>query len=130
MAQGTPADPFEMWRDWMADSERQWNGFLNNAMATDQFTQSMGQFMDVYLNMQKSMNEVMGRYLSSINLPTRNDILALGERMSAIEDGLGKVEATIAALKTAVPAKAAPGRSPTPAAVARPPRTKKPAAKS
>ena len=129
MAQGTQADPFEMWREWMTTSERQWNGFLNNAMATDQFTQSMGQFMDVYLNMQKSMNEVMGRYLSSINLPTRNDILALGERLSVIEDGLGKIESSLAALRATGPAKAAGTTSPDATAAPRPPRTKKPAAK-
>ena len=126
MAQGTQADPFEMWRDWMANSERQWNGFLNNAMATDQFTQSMGQFMDVYLNMQKSMNEVMGRYLSALNLPTRNDILALGERLSAIEDHLGTIESDLGAMKSPAAAKATTTASPNGDA-ARPPRTKKPA---
>lgn len=127
MAQGTQADPFEMWREWMANSERQWNGFLNNAMATDQFTQSMGQFMDVYLNMQKSMNEAMGRYLSSVNLPTRTDVLALGERLSAIEDQLGVVQSTLAGLKTAAPMKAAAASKASPAAaVSRPPRTKQP----
>lgn len=126
MAQGTQADPFEMWREWMSNSERQWNGFLNNAMATDQFTQSMGQFMDVYLNMQKSMNEVMGRTFTALNLPTRTDILSLGERLSAIEDHLGVIESSLAALKSDSPARA--NNPPSPAAeIARPPRTKKPA---
>lgn len=128
MAQGTTADPFEMWRDWMANSERQLNGFLNNAMSTDQFTQSMGQFMDVYLNMQKSMNEVMGRTFSALNMPTRTDILSLGERLSAIEDHLGKIEASIAALKSAPTVKAVIPETPV-AVIPRPPRTKKPAAK-
>lgn len=131
MAQGTTADPFEMWRDWIANSERQLNGFLNNAMSTDQFTQSMGQFMDVYLNMQKSMNEVMGRTFSALNLPTRTDILSLGERLSAIEDRLGGIESSLTALKAAPAAKAAAAPSPAAAAtIPRPPRTKKPAAKS
>jgi hypothetical protein len=51
-----------MWRNWLSESERQWNGFLNQAMATDEFSQTMGRFMDVYLNLQKSMSEAMGRY--------------------------------------------------------------------
>ncbi|MEP7215935.1 MAG: hypothetical protein ABI782_06745 [Anaerolineaceae bacterium] len=128
MAQGTQADPFEMWRDWMANSERQLNGFLNNAMSTDQFTQSMGQLMDVYLNLQKSMNEVMGRTFSALNLPTRTDILSLGERLSAIEDRLGAIESGLTALKSAPAVKAGIAAVPV-AAVPRPPRTKKPAAK-
>jgi len=113
----TTADPLAMWREWVATSERQWNQFLNNAMATDEFSKSMGRFMDVYLNLQKNMNEVMGRYLQTINVPTRNDILALGERLSQIEDRLGRIEDAVMASKVpAAPAGAAP----------RPPRTKKP----
>ena len=131
MAQGTQADPFEMWREWMSNSERQLNGFLNNAMSTDQFTQSMGQFMDVYLNMQKSMNEVMGRTFSALNLPTRTDILSLGERLSTIEDRLGSIESSLLALTKSAPAtKPVNAAAPTPATAAtRPPRTKRPAAK-
>jgi polyhydroxyalkanoic acid synthase PhaR subunit len=108
-----------MWRDWVANSERQWNAFLNNAMATDEFSQAMGRFMDVYLNMQKNMNEVMGRYFQTINIPTRNDILALGERLSQIVDRLGRIEDALMAAKVSAAAPAA-------AAAPRPPRTKKP----
>ncbi|MEO6399135.1 MAG: poly(R)-hydroxyalkanoic acid synthase subunit PhaE [Tepidiformaceae bacterium] len=122
MAQEAQTDPIEMWRDWVSNSERQWNGFLNSAMSTDQYTQGMGQLMDVSLNMQKSMNEAMGRFLSALNLPTRSDILALGERLSMIEDHLGSIEAAIAALAPAAPAKASVAA----ASVARPPRTKQP----
>ena len=124
--QTSTPDPFAMWRDWVANSERQWNGFLNNAMATDEFGQAMGRFMDVYLNMQKNMNEVMGRYLQTMNVPTRNDILALGERLSQIEDRLGRIEGALASA-----ARSSNGGSESgPAAAARaarPPRTKKPA---
>jgi polyhydroxyalkanoic acid synthase PhaR subunit len=127
MADQANIDPLAMWRDWVSNSERQWNGFLNNAMATDEFSQTMGRMMDVYLNVQKQMNEVMGRYLTLINVPTRNDILAVGERLSQIEDRLGSMEDTLrAALQKAATASAAPpsnGATP----VVRPPRTKKPA---
>ena len=104
-----------------ANSERQWNGFLNDAMATDEFSQSMARMMDVYLNIQKNMNEVMGRYLQTINVPTRNDILALGERLSQIEDRLSSIENGLrAATAKSAPPKAEPE-------LKRPARTKKPA---
>lgn len=131
MADQPNLDPLAMWRDWVANSERQWNGFLNNAMATDEFSQSMGRMMDVYLNVQKQMNEVMGRVLQTVNLPTRDDILAVGERLSQIEDRLGRIEDMVqnATLVNATPPVNVVG-SPAPAskgatAVARPPRTKK-----
>ena len=118
------ADPFEMWRDWVANSERQWNSFLNNAMATDEFSQAMGRMMDVYLNMQKNMNEVMGRYLQVINVPTRNDVMAIGERLSQIENRLNQIEGALARMSVSSASGTAAPRA---TAVPRPPRTKKPA---
>ena len=126
MADQANVDPLALWRDWVANSERQWNAFLNNAMATDEFSQTMGRMMDVYLNVQKQMNEVMGRYLQLINVPTRNDVMAIGERLSQIEDRLVSIEDAVVsrgqanAVGTPLPNAGAP-------APARPPRTKKPA---
>jgi polyhydroxyalkanoic acid synthase PhaR subunit len=117
-------DPLEMWRNWLSESERQWNGFLNQAMATDEFSQTMGKFMDVYLNMQKSMSEAMGRYLTAMNLPTRTDVLALGDRISALQERIAGLEATVAKASSATaespaPAAGAPAKS-------KPARTRKP----
>ena len=125
-------DPFAVWRDWVSQSERQWNAFLNNAMATDEFSQTVGRFMDVYVNMQKSMNEGMSRYLSSVNLPSRQDILGLGDRLTAIEERLTSIEKSLARSAPAKrQAKAEPPSGP-PASngAVRPPRTKKPASKA
>ncbi|MBI5948879.1 MAG: hypothetical protein HY875_12145 [Chloroflexi bacterium] len=125
MAEQTSPDPFAMWRDWVSNSERQWNAFLNEMMSTDEFSKSMGRFMDVYLNSQKQLNDSMGRYLNALNLPTRSDIQGLGDRLSVIEHRLSGIESRLAAL---VPADRAATASPSPAAsVPRPPRTKKPA---
>ena len=125
MTEPTPVpDPFTMWRDWLNQSERQWNAYLNEAMSTDEFSQAMGRMMDVYLNMQKSMNEVMGRYFSAINIPTRTDVLSLGNRIGEVEERLASIERT---LQTVAAASGAVERKSTAASpVARPPRTKKP----
>ena len=116
-------DPFAMWRDWLSQSERQWNSFLNEAMSTDEFSQAMARMMDVSLNMQKNMNDVMGRYFTAMNLPTRTDVLSLGNRLTEIEDRLGTIESSVGAL---VPAAARPGGPSETAALPKPPRTKKP----
>ncbi len=124
MAEQPPAapDPFAMWREWVTQSERQWNAFLNEAMATEQFSQSLGRMMDVYLNMQKSMNEMMGRYFTALNMPTRTDVLSLGNRLSEIEERLASLETAVLALQPGALARAT-GAAPIP----RPPRTRKPA---
>lgn len=115
------ADPFQVWREWLTESERQWNTVLTEAMATEHFTGGMGSMMDMYLNGQKTLNETLGRYLSALNLPTRSDILDLGHRLSEIERRLDTIQTSIESRPSPGPSAAA-AESP-----ARPPRTRKPA---
>ncbi len=116
-------DPFQLWRDWVANSERQWNSFLNNAMATDEFSAVLGRGMDVYLAMQKNLNEVMGRYFTALNVPSRSDVLTLGDRLAAVEEKLAGLEVSINRLV------AAQGSAPAANSISapKPPRTKQPA---
>lgn len=124
--QQTP-DPFAIWRQWLSDSERQWNAYLNEAMSTDAFTQAMAQSMDMFLNFQKTMNESMGRYFTALNIPTRTDVLGLGDRLSAIEDRLVSIETTLGKMKGQVSSSGKTATNgPTAIAAPRPPRTKRP----
>jgi polyhydroxyalkanoic acid synthase PhaR subunit len=113
-------DPFAAWRDWLGQTERQWNSFLNEAMATDQYGQAMGQMMDMFLNAQKSMSDVMGRYFTGLNVPTRTDVLSLGNRLTDIEERLGAIEGMLKGTPRPGPAATAAASPPRPA------RTKKP----
>ena len=72
--------------------------------------------------MQKNMAESMSRYLGALNMPTRTDILTLGDRLAMIEDRLAGIERMLTAAGTS----AAPTDGAT-AAGMRPPRTKQPA---
>lgn len=104
-----PAD----WREWLTQSERQWNTFLNSMMGSDQFGQTLAQFMNVQMAAQKSMGEAFERYQRAL-MPGSTDNVALGERLAAIEQRLDRLEA---------------GAGPSPArktARKRPPRTKRP----
>jgi polyhydroxyalkanoic acid synthase PhaR subunit len=84
-------DPFAVWREWVSQSERQWNSFLNETMASEAYGQAMGRFMEMYLAMQKGMTDALGRHITSLNLPARSDVLALGDRLAAIEDRLASI---------------------------------------
>jgi polyhydroxyalkanoic acid synthase PhaR subunit len=114
-------DPFAAWRDWVGQSERQWNTFLNEAMATEQFGQSVASVMDAYLGMQKTMNEAFGRYFTALNIPTRTDVLSLGDRLGQIEDRIASIEASLRALISL-----GERRDSHLDPIARPPRTRKP----
>ncbi len=94
--QTSASDPFAMWREWVSQSERQWNTFLTQAMGSESYSQSVGRFMEFYVAAQKQLGESMGRYLTALNLPTRDDLLGLGDRLAAIETRLARIETTLA----------------------------------
>jgi polyhydroxyalkanoic acid synthase PhaR subunit len=114
-------DPLSYWRNWLTDAETRWNSFFNELMGTDQFSRFMGRFTEVSLNMQKGMAEAMGQYFSALNLPTRSDVLPLGERLSSIEERLTAIEASLARIAGATEAPAGSSVN-----AQRPPRTKQP----
>jgi polyhydroxyalkanoic acid synthase PhaR subunit len=118
--QTSAPDPFAMWREWVSQSERQWNTFLNQAMGSESYSQSVGRFMEFYVAAQKQLGDTMGRYLTALNLPTRDDLLALGDRLAAIETRLARLEATLTRGGDGIGEDAVPA--------ARPPRTRRPPA--
>jgi hypothetical protein len=111
-------DPMRAWRDWFIGAERQWSESLSQLMKDEAVARAMGQDFNATLHRQKMFAEVVGQTLAAMNLPSRDEILALGERMGRIEDGLAAVQASITQLRLS------PAVS---AAVARPPRTRQPA---
>lgn len=111
----------EAWRQWATQSERQWNEFFNQMMSTDEFSQSLGRNLDVFLHFQKTMNEAMGSFFTAMNVPTRTDVLALGDRLLAIENRLATMEALLVAAQAQANAQAPDAAPP-----ARPKRTKRP----
>ena len=98
----TTPDPSAVWRDWMTQSERQWNEFFNQMMGTEEFSQNMGRNLDVFLHFQKTMSEAMGPYLTAMNVPTRTDVLALGDRLLAMENRLAAIEAQLSVLQASI----------------------------
>ena len=118
----SPSDPVASWREWMTQSEARLNALFNEVMATDGYSRVMGGLTKVFVSMQKSMTEGMERYFTALSLPTRSDVIDLGQRLSMIESRLLSIENNLA--KIAGP-DAREGESR--AAVPRPPRTRKPA---
>ena len=112
-------DPMAAWRAFVTQSEQQWNAFLNQAMGSDQYSQTLGRMMEMYAGMQKSMADQMARYLGALNMPTRSDVMTLGDRLAMIEDRLAGIERMLARVEGLAPGGSA-------AASERPPRTKQP----
>ncbi len=115
-------DVGQLWRNWLTDTERQWNAFFNDVMGTDSFGRFLGGYMDIYSTFQRLVAQNMERSLSTLNVPSRSDVLELSERLSSLEERLSSIESSINTLAEAV------GHPSRPAAVTqlRPRRTRQP----
>ena len=115
-------DVGQLWRNWLVDTERQWNAFFNDVMGTDSFGRFLGGYMEVYSTVQRLVAQNMERSLSTLNVPSRSDIVELSERLGGVEERLAAIESNLRALAEAV------GHPSQPAAVTqiRPRRTRRP----
>ena len=99
MAEET-TNPLDMWRQFITDSERQWNGFFKDVLGTDGFSSAMNTYVEASLTVQRMVADQLERYYTTFNIPTHNDLVALGERMKAIEDTLSRLEGGLRLVKT------------------------------
>jgi hypothetical protein len=116
-------EAFASWRDWVARSETRVNKLLNDVMGTDGYTRVLGGLTKVFVSMQKNTGEALERYFTALSLPTRSDVVELGQRLSLIESRLTSMETILSRV-----AGGGASASGSPTAAPRPPRTKKPSA--
>jgi len=98
---GAGAEAMELWRNWLTETERQWNSFFSEVMGRDSFGRVAGSYMEAYSVIQRVLNQGMERYLNTFNLPTHSDVVELGERLHNIEERLASLEANLGNLASA-----------------------------
>jgi hypothetical protein len=92
MAEQPNLDPLALWRDMLGQWERGLNSVANQAMGSDEFSRAMHQVTSLGLRMQQTAGEAMEKSLRALNLPSRGDLVALGERIGRIEEALARIE--------------------------------------
>lgn len=88
-------DPAEAFQKLLTEWERGFDTMANKFMGTEEFSRSMNQFQDLQLGMQKRFSEAMAEQLSNFNIPSRDDILRLGESVLALDKRLSKIESML-----------------------------------
>jgi len=120
MADQDSQNPLDLWRQFITDSERQWNAFFKDVLGTDAFSTSMNAWVEASLTVQRMIADQLERYYAAFNIPTHGDLVALGERMKAIEDTLARIDSRLgpvdAVSRTTVRPKPARTRRPATAA--------------
>jgi hypothetical protein len=113
-------DPVQMWHSFLADMEKQVNSFSNQAMQSEEFSRVMGQMTGASAGAKKAFGDFMERYLAAMNLPSRSELVDLGERLHHIEGRLNDIMSLLQRVHADVAS--ADGATGAP----RPPRTKRP----
>jgi len=112
-------DPVALWQKMVGEMEKGFNSFANKAMETPEFSEAMNRAGGVAAGAQKQFGDLMEKYLLSMNLPSREQITGIAERLQAIEGQIGEIKSMLNKMS------AASGSSQI-GAVQRPPRTKRP----
>ncbi len=114
-----PNDPMQLWHSMLAEMEKGFNAMATQVMGSEQFAKTAHQLTGASVGAQKTMGDMMEKYLVSMNMPSRAQMSNMGERLQTIEAQLNEIKAL---LNRAHPEAV----SESGAAVARPPRTRQP----
>lgn len=88
-------DPAKVWRDWYIQNERSWSEIMTRFMKMDQVSDAMGKEIDAAVMGQQMLVQGMAGPMAAMNLPTREDVEKLGERIGALEDSVARIEALL-----------------------------------
>jgi SMC interacting uncharacterized protein involved in chromosome segregation len=113
-------DPVAMWQNMIGEMEKGFNSLANQTMASPEFSKVMNQVGGVAAGAQKQLGELMEKYLVSMNLPSRAQMVGMAERLQSMEGQLNEIKAMLTQMsKTSGVATAGPSAQ-------MPPRTKRP----
>jgi SMC interacting uncharacterized protein involved in chromosome segregation len=112
-------DPVAMWQNMIGEMEKEFNSFANRAMASPEFSKVVNQVGGATAGAQKQFGDLMEKYLASMNLPSRAQMVSMAERLQSIEGQLNEIKALLLQVHNNSAAPEARYTAP------RPPRTKR-----
>ncbi|WP_246985049.1 poly(R)-hydroxyalkanoic acid synthase subunit PhaE [Halorientalis marina] len=87
-AQGEDVEPSEMRDIWLQSA----NEAFKEVMSTSAFASANGQLVEAMMDMQEEADEVTQDTISQMGLPTRDDVMEVGERLVELERRQHRVE--------------------------------------
>jgi SMC interacting uncharacterized protein involved in chromosome segregation len=116
-------DPVAIWQTMIGEMEKGFNSFANQAMTSPEFSKVVNQVGGATAGAQKQLGELMEKYLVSMNLPSRAQMIGMAERIQSIEGQLNEIKAMLHQMQ-----RASGNISNDHTGAPRPPRTKRPPA--
>ena len=112
-------DPMEVWHTFLGEMEKGFNSFANQTMGSPEFSRVMGQMTGASAGASKAFGDAMEKYLTGMNLPSRAQMMSMGERLQTIESQLHEIKALLNRVHADVVAEQGGGAP-------KPPRTRQP----
>ncbi len=112
-------DPVALWQNMIGEMEKGFNAFANQAMASPEFSKVVNQVGGATAGAQKQLGELMEKYLLTMNLPSRAQMVGMAERLQSIEGQLNEIKSMLQQMQGNTAGAGSP-------ATPRPPRTKRP----
>ena len=113
-------DPVALWQKMIGEMEKGFNAFANRTMTSPEFSKTMNQAGGAAAGAQKQLGDFMEKYLVSMNMPSRAQMVGMAERLQSIENQLNEIKAMLRQMSAGTGDPSAYGGTP------RPPRTKRP----
>jgi SMC interacting uncharacterized protein involved in chromosome segregation len=88
-------DPVAMWQNMIGEMEKGFNSFANQAMTSPEFSKVVNQLGGATAGAQKQLGDLMEKYLVSMNLPSRAQMVGMAERLQSIEGQLNEIKALL-----------------------------------
>lgn len=111
MTEKNPLDPMAWFRDMLGEWEKATNEIGGKIGATPEFSKAMNQMNTAQMTMRNAMHEATAKALAAANMPSREDVAALGERMGAVEAQLARIEALLSGGAPVAPDRPKPKRT-------------------
>lgn len=97
-----PFDPFGTMRASRDAYTDLWASMMIDMVNSPAYAEAQGRMLDAYLKVsapfQEAMQKAMAQVLAQLNMPTRDDVTSLAQRLTNIEFRLDDLDAKIDAL--------------------------------
>jgi len=90
-------DPFGFWKTYRESTLDAWSKLMIDTVNSEDYAKFTGTFLDQYLSMTQPVQDAVQRYmtfsLAYFNMPTRDEMLSVAERLVHIETRLDDLDA-------------------------------------
>ncbi len=88
-------DAAEIWKTMIGQMEKGFSAFASQAMASPEFSKVVDQVGGVSAGAQKQLGDLMEKYLVTMNLPSRAQMVSMAERLQSMEAVLTEIKALL-----------------------------------